>query len=172
MGKYLDILRRVETQRDQYDQNDINDQSRPLTGYGKHFGRLGRLCRSSAPYEAAMDALERQCPERIEPDWWQQAVEDGRRFLDRWGEQAAALGWMTPDLFGLAPMPEKPAPNYRRLSRYDQTGLIWLLQGRPVAVLTDATASIKNPSGAVTIYRRHNKPALGPVGDSLDDFDL
>jgi hypothetical protein len=24
---------------------------------------------------------------------------------------------------------------------------------------------------AITVYRRHNKPALGPLGDSLDDFE-
>jgi hypothetical protein len=36
--------------------------------------------------------------------------------------------------------------------------------------LTDSTAAIENPSGAVTVYRRYDKPALGPVGDSLDDF--
>ena len=39
-------------------------------------------------------------------------------------------------------------------------------------VLTDATAAIKNAIGNVTIYRRHNKPELGPVGDSLDDSPL
>jgi len=66
--------------------------------------------------------------------------------------------------------PAKPAPNYRRVSRYDETGLIWLMSGRPVVALTDVTAVIKNPTGAVTIYRRYNKPPLGPVGDSLDDF--
>jgi hypothetical protein len=97
-------------------------------------------------------------------------VEDGRRFLAQWGDQAAALGWTVRDLFGLHSIPERPAPSYQRLSRYDQTGLIWLLQGRPVAALTNATASIKNPTSAVTIYRRHNKPALGPLGDSLEDF--
>jgi hypothetical protein len=26
-------------------------------------------------------------------------------------------------------------------------------------------------TGALTIYRRHNKPALGPVGDTLDDLE-
>jgi hypothetical protein len=36
--------------------------------------------------------------------------------------------------------------------------------------LTEATAAIQNPTGAITIYRRHNKPALGPVGDCLDDL--
>jgi hypothetical protein len=53
-------------------------------------------------------------------------------------------------------------PSYRRLSRYDQTGLIWLLQGRPVVALTEAAAAIQSSTGAITIYRRHNKPALGP----------
>jgi hypothetical protein len=36
--------------------------------------------------------------------------------------------------------------------------------------LTEATAAIQNPTGAITIYRRHNKPARGPVGDSLDNL--
>jgi len=30
-------------------------------------------------------------------------------------------------------------------------------------------ATVEAPAGAVTVYRKHNKPALGPVGDSLDD---
>ena len=101
---------------------------------------------------------------------WQQTIEDGRRFLVRWGEQANALGWTARDLFGLHGVPDKPAPNYRRLSRYDETGLIWLLQGRPVVALTENTAAIENPTGSITVYRKNNKPALGPLGDSLDDF--
>jgi hypothetical protein len=75
------------------------------------------------------------------------------------------------DLFGLQTPPEKPRPNYSRLSRYDEIGLIWLLQGREVIALSVSTAAIQNPTGAITIYRRHNKPALGPVGDSLDDLE-
>jgi len=40
-----------------------------------------------------------------------------------------------------------------------------------VAALTETTASIRSAAaGNITIYRKHNKPALGPVGDSLDDF--
>jgi hypothetical protein len=77
---------------------------------------------------------------------------------------------MSPE-FGLYRIPKKPAPNYRRLSRYDETGLIWLLRGRPVVALSDATAAIEQPTGAITIYRKNNKPALGPVGDSLDDLE-
>jgi hypothetical protein len=38
-----------------------------------------------------------------------------------------------------------------------------LLQGRKVVVLTEATATIQNSdTGAITTYRRFNKPALGP----------
>jgi hypothetical protein len=67
-------------------------------------------------------------------------------------------------------IPTKPAPTYRRLSRYDETGLIWLLRGRQVAALTDATAAIENPRGSITIFRKNNRPALGPLGDGLDDL--
>ena len=123
------------------------------------------------PYVSVLTALRDRCPAHIEVADWRQAVEDGRRFLAQWGEQAEALGWTARDLFGLAPVPDKPAPNYRRLSRYDLTGLIWLLRGRPVVALTGATAAIQNPTGAITVYRKHYKPALGPVGDSLDDLD-
>jgi hypothetical protein len=69
--------------------------------------------------------------------------------------------------FGHAP-PGHAKPSFSRLSRYDETGLIWLLQGRPVVALTETTAAIQSSTGALTIYRRHNKPALGPVGGSLD----
>src|SRR5262245_37331463 len=124
---------------------------------------LGRLDRTYA-------ALTARPPEHVPADRWQQAVQDGHRFIAKWGEQAAALGWTPRDLFGLQNSPDQPHPSYRRLSRYDETGLIWLLQGRPVLALTTATAAIENPTGAITVYRRYHKPGLGPVGDSLDDF--
>jgi hypothetical protein len=57
------------------------------------------------------------------------------------------------------------------VSRYDSTGLVWLLQGQPVIALTGSTAAIQNTTtGNITIYRKANKPAYGPVGNSLDDF--
>jgi hypothetical protein len=40
--------------------------------------------------------------------------------------------------------------------------------GREVVALTEATAAIQSSTGAIsaiTTYRRHNKPALGPPGD-------
>ena len=38
--------------------------------------------------------------------------------------------------------------------------------------LTENTAAIENKkTGNVTVYRKHNKPGYGPVGNSLDDFN-
>lgn len=121
-------------------------------------------------YDRALAVLSEQRPDLIDIVRWRQAVEDGQLFLAKWGERAEALGWTPRDLFGLHKPPDQSHPSYRRLSRYDETGLIWLLQGRPVVALTGATAAIENSIGAITIYRRFDKPAFGPVGDSLDDF--
>ena len=155
MGKYLAILDAIKTESSS-DQSDKSDKRPP---FGR-FGRFGRYC----------SALEARCPDHVPVERWEQAVEAAKRFLDKWGTQAEALGWKSADLFGLAPLPERPHPSYRRLSRYDCTGLIWLLQGRPVVALTEATAAIEGTTGNITVYRKHNKPALGPVGDSLDDL--
>src|SRR6516225_7917446 len=46
-------------------------------------------------------------PDLVAADDWRQAIEDGRQFLARWGEQAAALGWTADDLFGLHDAPEQ-----------------------------------------------------------------
>ena len=36
--------------------------------------------------------------------------------------------------------------------------------------LTETTATIRNATGDVTVFRLHNRPAFGPLGDSLDDI--
>ena len=64
----------------------------------------------------AVDGAHRR-PAHIDVADWQQAIEDGRRFITPW--LAEALGWTSIDLFGLHSPPEKPALNYRRWSRYD-----------------------------------------------------
>jgi hypothetical protein len=121
-------------------------------------------------YEQACAALRSQCPQLIEPDRWRQAIHDADSFLTTWGAQADTLGWTARELFGLHQVPERPAATYERLSRYEATGLIWLLQGKPVIGLTAGEAAIRGHSGATVTYRKHNKPALGPLGDCLDDM--
>jgi hypothetical protein len=120
--------------------------------------------------EEVLAALEARVPDRVDRADWELAVAGARRFLAVWGEQARSLGWSVRDLFGLHEVPAVPSPTYRRLSRYDETGLVWLLRGCEVVALTETTAAIRNPSGSILSYRRFNKPAFGPVGDSLDDF--
>jgi hypothetical protein len=122
-----------------------------------------------ATYASALAVLRAERPACIDAADWQQAIEDGHCFVTQWGKQAEALGWVPAELFGLDTPPKKPAANYRPLSRYDKTGLIWLLRGRRVVELTKDKAIIETPTGSVA-YRRYNKPALGPLGDSLDDF--
>jgi hypothetical protein len=120
--------------------------------------------------EAAFAALERQCPDFVDPNHWYVFIADGQRFLEMWDEQAAALGWTADELFGLHQPPAKPHSSYNRLARYDATGLVWMLRSLPVVALTETTAAIRSDTGTIITYRKLNKPALGPLGDSLDDF--
>src|SRR5262249_45374586 len=81
-----------------------------------------QVARDPGSYASALAVLRAACPAYVDAADWQQAIEDGARFLAQWAEQAAALGWTARDLFGLAELPESPRPSYQRLSRYDQTG--------------------------------------------------
>jgi hypothetical protein len=122
-------------------------------------------------YRRTFAHLQLRPPDHVPESRWQMAILDARAFLHQRGDQAQALGWDSRDLFGLHTPPANPHPSYQRLSRYDATGLIWLLQNRAVVALTADTATIRNPAtGSVTVYRRLDKPGLGPLGDSLEDL--
>jgi hypothetical protein len=166
VGKYLDIIRaRRTTEVTKGNQEDqtfgridrlCRTPSALSEASSKPFGRIDRLCRTPSALAEALSELERRCPNFVEPTRWQQAVKDGHRFLSRWGGQAEALGWTPADLFSLHDPPSaKPHPSYSRLSRYDCTGLVWLLDGgQSVVGLTAETATIKTPSGSILTYRR------------------
>jgi hypothetical protein len=165
---YLDRLRALKSENAPPPPTDKTDKAPTEIGSVSFVGTPG------APFSEilrVLHALEARRPELVPEARWRQAVADGQHFLARWGEQAHALGWTAKDLFGLMPVPAHAKPSLNRLSRYDETGVIWLLGGRVVVALTEATAAIQSSSGAITIYRRHNKPALGPVGDCLDDLE-
>ena len=109
----------------------------------------GRVPREWAEGYARL--LNQPAPADVAPDRWQTFVDDCGRFLDSWAVQAAALGWDVRDLFGLADT--KPE------ARVDLAGLLWLLRGRELVALTDRTAAIMTPSGAVQhFYRRDPGP--------------
>jgi hypothetical protein len=123
------------------------------------------------PFAKVLAALEARCPDYIDEGRWRQCVSDAKVFLATWADQAHALGWTAADLFGLQKPPAHPHPSYSRLSRYDATGLLWLLKGQKVIALTATTATLMTPTGGVLTYRKLNKPGYGPLGDSLDDFE-
>src|ERR1700730_6433280 len=109
MGKYLDSLRGAEARSEI---SEISVKRGLHAGPKPTFARLSRLFR-------ILRELERRCPDHISVVDWQQAIKDGRRFLDRWGEQAEALGWSARDLFGLHEVPHTPHASYHRLARCD-----------------------------------------------------
>ena len=190
MGRYLDIFRRAPTGCEISEESEKSDQSTAYSREKADLFRDGQDVRNDCEIREAsfavnplaedlirlsrlfrvLQELERRCPQYIDPPDWLQAIEDGRKFLAAWGQQAEALGWTARELFGLHAVPERPAATYRRLSRYDETRLIWLLRGRPVVTLTASEAVIRGHSGATVTYRKYNKPSLGPLGDSLDDM--
>jgi hypothetical protein len=107
------------------------------------------------PFVQRMRALQKRRPDYVGQDEWEQAVDNGFRFAVDWLSTAEDLGWSVDDLAALPMLPEKPHPTYRRLSKYDEVGLIWLLRGRPVKALTADTAAIGTPGGGtVTFHRR------------------
>jgi hypothetical protein len=63
--------------------------------------------------------------------------------------------------------PSRPHPSYDQLARYDAKGLVWVLEGRAVVAMTEATAAIETKTGTIINYRKFNKPGLGPVSDSI-----
>src|SRR5215472_8269098 len=89
------------------------------------------------------------------PQTWPDLINAVGLFLDRWGCQAAELGWDPEDLFGASPT----APQ----GRVDQLGLVFFLgAGREAVAMTADTASIRLPSGVVQTFHRPHKNARAP----------
>ncbi|MGB4101444.1 MAG: hypothetical protein WBK91_06015 [Alphaproteobacteria bacterium] len=86
------------------------------------------------------------CPAAFVPERWQQLVDDGGYFLDRWGRQAALLGWRAVDVFGVDPV--RPETVYRSM------GLVSLLAGRAVCAITTDAARIDCGNGITQSFRR------------------
>jgi hypothetical protein len=183
---YLKTFRKAVQQSPECDTSVTSDQrvfgNKLPSGVRSLETLVSQIGDCEKPFTPDFTTIERRCPDYVDQGPWQRAVEDGRRFLAQWGDQALALGWTGEELFGLHTPPADPHPSYNRLSRYDCTGLVWMLVGNPVVALTEATAAIQHKSsgvcvpqgrilpGSITIYRKERKPAFGPVGDSLDDF--
>ena len=77
------------------------------------------LCADRVPtiYRFAWAQLNHQKPTRVSDAVWRLALDDGGRFLDQWGSQAAELDWRPSEVFAA------------------RAGLIWRLCGKPVEAL-------------------------------------
>jgi hypothetical protein len=98
--------------------------------------------------------LQCQKPASVSEAEWRRALDDGGRFLDAWGEDAAALGWMPGDLFDVT------------------AGLVWRLVGERVvalrpdhARLADGRTVIRDTSASETRTPvRRSEPGLPKEG--------
>jgi hypothetical protein len=81
----------------------------------------------------------------VDPERWAQAISDAETFLAVWGAQARLLGWTARELFGLHPVPERPAPTFRRLSRFVQDIPLGAVKSQATQ-LAQAVAQIKQTS--------------------------
>jgi hypothetical protein len=72
-------------------------------------------------YLDAWARLRCQCPAGIDEVRWRQPIDNGDRFLDRWGKLADGFGWAPGDLFDVP--------------RNGRMGLVWWLRGRTVTAL-------------------------------------
>jgi hypothetical protein len=95
----------------------------------------------AGPYAEGLAHLEARCPDNVDLLRWQQACNDARAFVARWGTEAAALGWPASDLFDFT-------------ARLDVRGLVWFLHGNAVSELDATSAAYITRSGSRLVYRR------------------
>jgi hypothetical protein len=98
-------------------------------------------------------------PSRVPHHWpaatWPQFVADAETFCRDWAEKAFLLGWADWELFGC----HRRAP----WGRIQGMGLVLLLQGKALCVLTATEAVIRTASGACQTYRRKPADPLHPA---------
>jgi hypothetical protein len=105
----------------------------------------GGISRAWAEGFALLDPV--RPPAGVPPQRWRRFIDDVGLFLDSpFCAVAAALGWTAFDLFG--------ADRDRPFARIDQLGLLWLLNGDRLDMLTDDAATIVSRSGARQTWRR------------------
>jgi hypothetical protein len=88
-----------------------------------------------------------QPPGDVPARHWQRFVDDVALFLNSpFCAVAIALGWGSHDLFG--------CDRDRPFARVDQAGLLWLLDGNKLVMLTEGAATIETPTGVRQTWRR------------------
>ena len=107
---------------------------------------------------ARLDIAER--PPDFTGKAWRQLIEDGGRFLDRWANEAARLGWSALDVFGVHPV----APS----ATYAAIGLVPLIRGGDVVAIRSDHATVRTPGGTLLTYLRRPQPGAIAVWKLVD----
>jgi hypothetical protein len=109
------------------------------------------LLRVLAAREAAHTALAAKPPSDCPESQWKPARRGLERFIaDRWGDQAALLGWTAEELYRVPPL----------WSRIDLTGAAWLVGFRRVTAVTADNIVIESRAGSRLKFRRIGREHL------------
>jgi hypothetical protein len=118
---------------------------------------------SGAPYgwAEAFATLDRSQPVAgYSPGQWRQLIDDGGRFLDEWGAEAARLGWRAVDVFGVV---RSLGTDLRPRDEVGQrSGLVPLISGGRVTSIGPDRATITMPTGTASTYYLR-RPVPGAV---------
>lgn len=118
---------------------------------------------SGAPYgwAEAFASLDRAQPVAgYSLGQWRQLIDDGGRFLDEWGAEAARLGWRAVDVFGIV---RSLGTDLRPRDEVGQrSGLVPLITGGRVTSIGPDRATITMPTGTASTYYLR-RPVPGAV---------
>lgn len=98
---------------------------------------------------ARMDVMPTPAAYQHRQHLWVMLKDNVGYFLDRWGKEAAAAGWTAHDLFAV----HKVAP----MARYDQMGLLPLLETRTVTAVDEKGATLLSSDSRGGVEQRWNR---------------
>jgi hypothetical protein len=99
-------------------------------------------------------------PEGIDEAAWRRLIDDGGRFLDRWGIEAHRLGWSALDVFGVRLV--------ERQQGIGSAGLVFLIGGGEVVAIGPDRATVRMHAGTTVTYLRRAAPDAIAIWDLIE----
>jgi len=159
MGRWAERLRQIQNPIQEFNDNRANSANSPPPT--RPIGTNDAIVRpplEQFPGEWSNGAdrlLEMAWPRLWTPGRWSTLVDDASTFMRVWAGRAAALGWGTLDVFGVDPR----APE----TGWHLMGLVVLLDGAEIVVMTEEGARLRLRSGIQQSFRRPDADGAVPV---------